>query len=104
MLLSRRAGQRFSFPLRLELSATRTRPAGVGNVGESGDGGRVRHVLTRQRHLPDEIDRRHDGWIVRVKSFSSNHFAFDVIHNRFGRKPVTIGSNGIQAKMEVVTE
>ena len=33
MLLSRRAGQRFSFLLRLELSATPTRPAGVGNVG-----------------------------------------------------------------------
>jgi 2-hydroxy-3-oxopropionate reductase len=32
MLLSRRAGRRVSFPVRLELSATRTRPAGAGNV------------------------------------------------------------------------
>ena len=36
MLLSSRTGGRFSFLLRLELSATGTRPAGVGCVGERG--------------------------------------------------------------------
>jgi hypothetical protein len=38
-------------------------------------------ITDMHRWLPsDEIDRRHDGWIVRVKPLSADRFAFDVIH------------------------